>query len=153
MNIGNVRAAIAGAFSDLGIRSYGFVPDSPLCPCVYVWPESDDQGEPTDFDGSADPVFIAQFLTGSVVTEGAQEQLDALISTAGDGSAFVALRTDNTFGGVVSSSHARRWRNYGSVTGGDGIRYFSVEIEIKVYDNNTDDDVLQQETGSPIFVV
>lgn len=152
MIIANVRSALAGALADaLDIHSYNYVPDTPLSPAAFVYPES--YQHPPVFGAGADPIFIVRLLVSSTASENGQDQIDTLISTSGDGSAVVAIEADNTLGGVVNGCQVTDLRNYGVVTLGDGARYFSAELVVWVLDADTDLPVLMTETGTPIFVV
>lgn len=152
MNIGNVRAALAGALTDaLGIQAYDYVPDSIHGTGAYVYPDA--FAYHADFDNDTNPDFIVRLLVSSVATRGGQQELDTLISTSGTGSVIAAIEADDTLGGVISSCKVAALRNYGVLTLPDGVRYFSAELVIEVFDSGEDDEVLTTESGSPIFVV
>lgn len=136
MNVGDVRTAIAAALEGLSINSYDYVPDSPVAPAAYIYP--DPFPVPASFDGDDDGVevqadFVVRFLVQSNAMQTGQQQLDAFISTEGSDSAVLAIQADSTLGGAVQSVQVTDVRNYGVVTLPDSRRYLSAELVVNVF--------------------
>lgn len=133
MDIQAVSTAIATSMAGLKIRTYDYGPDAPASPCAYIYPDAIAYHE--DYTGDTTATFIVRFLISSVVTRSGQAQLNLLISPTGPGSAKLAIESDPTLGGLVTSSTVRfREHSYGVVQLPDqATRFYSAELLVEVF--------------------
>ncbi len=106
------------AFSDmlatLDVQVYNFVPDSPIPPCLVVYPER------WTYSATEDMTFIVWCLAGTQEMKGAQDRMMRWLSDEGSESIIAAIDADSQLGGVVSSVLPLEVRNWGVAPTADG---------------------------------
>lgn len=130
MQIADVRSALADALGELGLHTYDYVPDSPIAPAAFIYP--DPFNYHLEFgDDAVDARMVVRFLIGSTQMQGGQRQLDTLISPDGPGSAVALLESGDIPN--IKSLQVMSMRHYGALALPDGIRYLSAELVLSVY--------------------
>lgn len=78
-----------------GFNAYEFIPESPLPPSIWVYPED------VDYRPTSDWVWVVQAVVAMNLDRAAQETLRALLDTSGASSVKAAVEADRTLGGSV----------------------------------------------------
>lgn len=139
LDLGAVRAGIAANLATLPKlkrSSHAYVPDSIAVPCAIV-----DSPETHTFDtsfgrGTDEATIPVLLLVGRVSVEGAQEQLDAWASGAGEETVKAAIERDRqseegALGGACDDCRVTAARGYGRYTFA-GNEYLGVEFLVQV---------------------
>lgn len=133
----DLAAVRSGLASDLaqvtGWEAYATWPDNPHPPCSIVQP-GDCRYHEAMQAGLTVVEFALVLLVSSVVTDDAQQSLDAYLSSGtGQASSLIDLLQGSTLGGAAKQVHVVGFSNYGAVDMGDERRWFGAVLNIEVH--------------------